>query len=51
MTEEAFVFVKEVLFALIKDEAIEMPELPMSPKIKQLFEAVRRIHSKFGVWV
>ena len=24
--------VKEVLFALIKDEAIEMPELPMSPK-------------------
>jgi acetoin utilization deacetylase AcuC-like enzyme len=43
--------VKEVLFALVKDEAIEMPELPMSPKIQQLFEAVRRIHSKFGVWV
>jgi acetoin utilization deacetylase AcuC-like enzyme len=42
--------VKEVLAALLNSAAAEQPEMPMSPKVQQLFDEVRRIHSKFGVW-
>jgi len=42
--------VKEVLTGLSNSAAADVPEAPLSPKILQLFEAVRHIHGRFGVW-
>lgn len=42
--------VKEVLMVLINSADAEQTEIPMSPKIQQRFDEVRRIHDKFGVW-
>jgi len=42
--------VKEVLRALVNGGYSEQPAPTMSGKAQQLFDIVRRTHSKFGVW-